>query len=245
MDDFIESADEAFGEQLNTHKQGMSTYGTLLGFTNAEKDRAADDAAFWDYLLQRQASTLAYKLELSDFKKLVRKGNGDEVLPAAIPEPQPNPLPLPTLTAANIEGHLRTIASRAKVHPAYTHNIGQALRIVKSAAVFDPEAGQPLLKIDLNAAGHPHLSFKKGGWQGIELHKMTIGEANQGPAVPPIQNNDPRFVKLERIFGHDYVDPSELPAGKAEIWIYKALYLYKNLPVGTWSQLALVTVGGV
>jgi len=247
--DFIEREDTELGEQLSTHGEGMDTYGTILGFSAAEITEAKNDAKLWKYFLSLQDQNQAHGLSLSALKTLLRKGNGTQTLPATLPDPPANPTPLPTITAADIEGRFRIRANRAKAHPAYTEVIGKALRIVGASSTFDPNDGQPLIKIGFSVGGHPHLKIKKGGWQGVEYWKLVLKEHSTAPTVPgapAVDPNDARFVKLERVFGADYVDPSELPSGgKSEIWVYKAIYLHKNAPVGMPSQLAVITVGGV
>jgi len=243
--DFVEKDDDDFGHQLDTHGQGMNTHGATLDFSPDDIDEAKNDAKLWKYVLERQADTHSHGLELTAFKKLLRRGHNNQPLPADIPEAVANPTPVPTLTAADIEGRFRKRAQRAKAHPAYTSSIGQALGIVKTATDFVPEDGTPVLKVNLNAAGHPHLSYKKGNYQGAEIWKLAANPQPQ-PIPGPVQPDDPRFKLLQRVFAHDYVDPTELPSGgKAELWIYKAVYLYKNEPVGTPSQLVVVTVGGI
>jgi hypothetical protein len=237
--DFVEREDSLFGQQLTEHGNGLDTHGATVGFTPTEIGNAKDDAKLFNYLLNRQSSAQTFGQEMTDYKKLARHGNGNMVLPASIPQMAANPIPLPTVTAANIEFRFRQRAARAKAHPNYTTGIGEALKIVKPASDFNPNNGTPIFKVEMNFAGHPHLKFKKGGWQGVEIWKI-VAPNNPNPAP-----DDPGFKKLERVFGHDYVDPSELPSPGSEVWAYKMIYIYNNQQVGNWSSVTIVTVGGL
>lgn len=246
MQDYVERDDTDFGQQLHDHGQALDIHGAALGFSAGEITGAKEDAKLFLYLLGRQSVTQAYAQELTKFKNLARKGSGNEVLPAAIPEHPANPIPLPVVTGAKIEARFRQRAAKAKAHATYTTGIGEALRIEKPLTVFDPNSGTPVFKIELNFGGHPHITFKKGHWQGVEIWKIGI-EPELPPAPPgPVQPDDPGFKKLERVFGHDYVDPSPLPTfGQSKVWVYKMIYLDHDQPVGNWSALIYVTVGGM
>jgi len=243
MNDFVEKEDEAFGEQLTTHGTGLDTHGATLGFSPAEISDAKADALLFNYILGMLSVGRAYGQELTDFKKLARKGNDSEVLPAALPALAANPTPAPAVTAANIELRFRQRAARAKGHPAYTQGIGEALKIVKPVTVFDPEAGTPTFKITAAIGGHPHIKFVKGGWQGVDIFKLV--QPNPVPSPGPGPDPDPIFKKVERVFGHEYIDPAPLPTfAQAQVWLYKMMYVYNNQPVGNMSAIVSVTVTG-
>ena len=244
MADFVEGTDVGFSQQLKDSATGLNTHGALLGFTVAEIDEAKDDSKLFDYVMDRLSENVAYSKDLTDFKNLARKGDGTVLLPAAIPQPAAFPLPLPTAVAAGIEGRFRKRAAKAKADKNYTVGIGQACRFEATHGTFNPNSGSPTLKVDLTHAGHPHIQFNKGQWQGAEIHKMVISNGGGNPPVPNPQ--DPSFKKLERVFGHDYIDPTELPAnGATELWAYKVIHLYANEQVGEWSLVKFITVGGM
>ena len=244
MADFVEATDTGFAQQLKDSATGLGIHGALLGFTAAEILEAEKDAKLFNYILNRLSENVAYSKDLTDYKTLARKGDGTVLLPVAIPEPADFPLPLPAATPAGIEGRFRKRAAKAKADNNYTVGIGEACRFEASHGTFNPNSGAPTLKVDATHAGHPHIQFNKGRWQGGEIWKMVIKNGGNNPPIPNPQ--DPSFVKLERVFGHDYIDPSELPAnGATELWAYKVIHLYANEQVGEWSLVKFITVGGM
>ena len=243
--DFIEREDEGFATQLHEHGQALDTHGATVGLSTGEVDEAKADAKYFRYVLDVQHQGQSFGLELTDFKNLLRKGSGSQILPA-LPVFPGAPTPVPAAVLAKIEERFRQRAKKAKASPAYTTGIGQALKIELPDSIFDPDSGTPVLKLKASVAGHPHFSWLKGRWQALEIHKMVLKTPAAGAPVPPVPVDDPRFVKLERVFGHEYIDPSALPEpGTSEIWLYKAIYIFKDKQAGSWSAIITVPVGAV
>jgi hypothetical protein len=114
--------------------------------------------------------------------------------------------------------------------PTSLEAIGQDLGILGSNTPFKPQDGKPTFKIEFSSGGHPNLVWKKGKFQGVEIHKSLDGV---------------NFTRLDKDFSPDFIDKTDLPdAGKSAVWYYKMIYLYKDEIVGNWSDVASVTVSG-
>jgi hypothetical protein len=239
MNDYVEKEDDAFSLQLNEHGEALGNLGDALGFEPEEISEAQAEAVFFAYVLARQVYHQAFGENFTEYKNLARRGNGEEILTDPIPSPNANPVPLPITPLADIEGRFRKRANRIKNHPAYTHAMGEALKIVADETEFDPQTGKPILKVKLQG-GHPFLKWNKGGWDGVQIWRMV--SAVDGPVPGP----DAVFEKLERVTGNQYTDNSPLPLfGQAQVWHYKVMYTYKNAQVGTVSDIVSIVVTGI
>ena len=229
MSSFINPSDEGFGFQLNTFCGKIDTYSGTLGLTAADVAGVKADKELFIWALQVQDDMQKFAQNFTNFKNLLRYGNGTEVL-TLIPTPPPFPVP-PAIVAANVQKRFSDLVKRIKGSPNYTKGIGEDLGIEVPHTPFDPELGKPVFKTTYSSGGHPHLVWKKGKFQGVEIW---------------VDRNDTKgWVKLERDFHPDYTDKYALPAtGQSAVWIYKMIYLYKDEIVGEWSAEQSVTVYG-
>src|SRR4051794_28623433 len=101
-------------------------------------------------MMIRQTQVQAFGQQFTKDKNLARYGNGSEVLGSV---PELAPLGAITMVAARSEARFRAKAAKAKAANGYTQSIGEILKIVPVEVPFDPNAGTPTFKVDMNHAG--------------------------------------------------------------------------------------------
>lgn len=229
MSSFIDHSDEGFGFQLNTFCGKIDTYSVTLSLTPSEITSIKADKDLYLWALQVQDDTQKFAQNFTNFKNLLRYGSGTEVL-TVIPTPPPFPAP-PAIVAANVQKRFSDLVKRIKGSPNYTKAIGEDLGLEVAHTPFDPQLGKPVFKTTYSSGGHPHLIWKKGKFQGVEIW---------------VDRNDTKgWVKLERDFHPDYTDKAALPAvGQSAVWNYKMIYLFQDDVVGSWSAEQSMTVYG-
>lgn len=227
MVSFIEPNDEKFDLQLSNYATKLPTYATLLEISPATLAAIQADSTCFSYIMKTYKAVQTFEQNVSDFKKSLRHGNATNTLGN-----YPDKLDLgtfPPIVAADIQTRFSNHAQGLKKHPKYTINIGKDLGIVAPDSIFDPATGKPVFTIELSNGGHPHIKWKKGGFQGIEIWK----DAGAG------------FAFLDKDFRPDFTDKKDLPAvGETAIWKYRAIYLYNDERTGSWSDDVSVTVTG-
>ncbi len=226
----VEKSDEAYGLQMQKVCSKIGTYATALGVTPAEITALNNDKDLFVWSFEVQSVVQDYAQNITAFKNLVRHGNGTEVITAA-PVPPTFPATPAIIVAANVQDRFSKLVQRIKGSTNYTKSIGEDLGIEVAHTPFDPQLGKPVFKTTYSSGGHPHLIWKKGKFQGVEIW---------------VDRNDGKgWVKLERDFHPDYTDKSPLPAtGQTAVWRYKMIYLYQDETVGEWSDDATMTVYG-
>lgn len=227
MATFIDKSDGGFGTQLNTFCNKVSTYQVTLGLDVAAIAALKKDRDFYLYVMTGLDSFQKFSQTMTSYKDLLRYGLNDEVLPAFPTIPTLGVAP--AVAPANLQKRFARIVQQCAISVNYTKSIGEDLGIEAAVHPFDPNAGKPVIKNSYSSGGHPLLMWKKGKFQGVEIWK----------------NTGATWVKLDRDFNPDYIDKSELPpAGQSATWKYKMIYLYKDEPVGSYSDEVSVAVQG-
>ena len=229
MQSFIERTDDGFLLQVNTFCNKIDTYATLLGVTAGEVTSIKADRDLLAWAVPGQNVIQSFAQTFTNFKNLLRYGNGTEVLSQLPVVPVLNSPP--ALVDANVQKRFSDLAKRIKASPKYTKSIGEDLGIEVAHTPFDPQLGKPVFKTTYSSGGHPHLIWKKGKFQGVEIW---------------VDRNDTKgWVKLERDFHPDFTDKAPLPpVGQTAVWNYKMIYLFADEIVGSWSDETAVTVYG-
>jgi len=104
--------------------------------------------------------------------------------------------------------------------------MGEDLGIIGDEQTFDPQLGKPLLALSLVNLGQVLVGWKKGDFEGVRI------EVDRGAG----------WVFLAIDTTPDYLDTHPTPA-TATVWKYRAAYLYDDQTVGSWSDVAQITVG--
>lgn len=227
MATFINPADGGFGTQLDNFCNKVDTYAATLGLDAAAVAGIKKDRDYYLYVLEGLQAFQTFGETMTAYKNLLRYGQGTDVLPAFPTIPELGVAPV--LVAANVQRRFARLIQDCVNSANYTKTIGEDLGIEAPETPFDPAQGKPVFKNTVASAGHPVLVWKKGKFQGVEIWKNTGGG----------------YQKLDRDLSPDYIDKSPLPpAGQSAVWKYKMIYIYKDEPVGQYSEEVAVTVYG-
>lgn len=223
----IPKSDLAFNILLRNFATKIGKYGSSLGITEKEITTLKADSVAFDYVINCQNIVQTFAQSFTSFKNRLRKGGDVQgfVMPEVPVLPVAPPMPTP-----NIEGRLHSVIQRMISHPDYTTAIGEDLGIEGGAEAMAAIEAKPRFSIKLSSHGYPNIRWIKGKFQGVEIWK-DVGRG---------------FAKLERDFKPRFFDKSPLPPrGQSTVWRYKMIYLLKNEPIGSWSDVVSVTVRGM
>lgn len=230
MKTFIAKDEAAFLFQLGTFSEKITLYAEVLGITPTEVASVQADHDFLSYILGYNNRVQSYAHNFTQYKNLLRFGNGSEVL-GAVPALSALPTPQPALVVANIEARFRALVQRCATSGNFNNAIGEDLGIIAPDTPFNPAEGKPVFTVEPGTGGSPLLKWKKGKFHGVEIWK----DAGEGAG----------WKKLDRDMRPDFIDKSPLPpAGVAKVWRYKMIYLFNDDQVGGWSEEATITVYG-
>ncbi len=124
--DYLEPKDDPFAAQLITFRNAVGAYATLLGLTPAQVTGQANEANYFEFVLECLDLMGGGGKQWTAWKNLSRGGG----TPPATGMPQ-----LPTFPTAvapvslGIEARFRALVGAIKMHPNYNESIGQALGI--------------------------------------------------------------------------------------------------------------------
>jgi hypothetical protein len=162
---------------------------------------------------------------VNTFKNVLRYGGDLGAFPAT-----PTLAATPAITSGGMEKRFRNLIQDAVHSGKLTDTIAEALGIVAAATAGRGENDKPIFKLAYTSGGHPNIIWKKGNYDGVEIHKSIDGV---------------NFSKLDKDYKPDYPDKSDLPeATKAEKWFYKLIYLVNDEHIGQWSDIQSIAVGG-
>lgn len=230
MKTFIANDDEGYSVQGSTFSTKIDAYTTILGLDADEVKQVKIDFAWFNFNYKTLQDFRNYAQALTAYKDLQRYGLDNQVL-GSLPAAPVVGTPPVDATSANAQSRFARLIQQCVKSSNFSKAIGEDLGIIAPDNPFDPQSGKPVLKTAYSSGGHPELKWKKGKFQGIEIWK----DAADGKG----------WQKLDKDFNPDYTDKSPLPeAGKSAAWKYKAIYLYKDETVGSWSDEVSVTVFG-
>jgi hypothetical protein len=229
MATYIERTDEGFILQLQRFCDRINIYAAPLGITPMQIAAVDADKDLFIAVFEEMVTFRGYAESLTNYKNLLRYGNGDEIL-GVIPTAPVIPAVFPALTAANAQKRFAELIHTITCSPNYTVTIGEDLGIEAPVTPFNPAEGKPEIKTLYSTGGLPGFMWKKGRYQGVEVW------INTGTG----------WKFLDKDFNPDFVDKqTPLPAaGTSAVWKYKAIYLYKGEQAGQWSEELSITVYG-
>jgi hypothetical protein len=225
MQTIIQREDEAFILQLMNFNSKVSTYAVLLGLAPDKLTALDADQELLIYVFENMLQYRAFAESNTAYKKLLRYGNGNQVL---------GPVPpvvgvAPTPTAANVQKRFAEIIQDCVRSPNFTTAIGEDLQILAPTTPFNPAEGKPVFTIAFSSGGYPVIKWKKGKYEGVEIWKKINGT----------------FVRIDKDYKPDFTDKSDLPPlGQSAAWTYKLIYMYNEEQAGQWSDEVSVTVYG-
>ena len=223
---FIKKDDLEFSEQLTRFADRLPTYSSSLGVTTAEKNSAAADALFFAFVMSWLNMFRDFSGQATSYKDVARKGT---VVLFAVPA-APVPETPPAMVNSNIQKRFSDLVGRIKKSPNYSVAIGRDLGIVAPASSFVPGDGKPVLTVKLVEGGYPQIKFKKGKYSGAQIEEETEGVWHLLTISTPPK----------------YIDRADMPhSGETKIASYRAIYMYKGVPAGEYSEVFTITVTGI
>jgi len=221
---FLPRTDLALRAWLNNLNTKIGAYATKYAVTTAEQDdidaAATDFAAMLDYaeaMTTYGQNITARKNELSDGVPV----GGTPSVAAAPPTP-------PTLTCeAGFLGRITSICNRIKGSTQYTVADGEALGLEGAAAELDLNTVQPRISAINVFEDKVVLEWVKGQMQGVIVQSSTDGST---------------WVQRDKDFRSPWEDTAPNRGPAAEWRYYRLRYLYRDEPVGKYTDVAKVLV---
>ncbi len=210
---------------------GLGKYGAILGLSPAEITDAQANCAFGAAVLGIQGSLGEFTQGMTRFKNAALYATeACTAWPAGYTMPQG----LAPVSHAGVVPLLTLLIARIKKHPAYRKQMGEEMGIEgpdQTVTPADLATMKPLLKVVMEAGGHPNVKWKKAGMDGIEIW------VDRGDGKGSV------FLAIDTI--PDYLDTYALPApGVGAVWKYKAIYRLSDAQSGQWSDEVKVSVMG-
>ena len=205
----------------------LPKYAELLEIKSEDIATLKSDAVNFRLALHEQADWQSFAQHWTAFKNQLRDGVAGKT-----------EWPIPPLLDHLVERAVLTgiiprtagLVAHIKTHKKYTTAIGQDLWIIGTAQVIDPTTWKPMLSVQITA-GHPLILWTKGKASGIEI---WVDRNDGNGFVLLAVNNEPNTI-----------DTAPLPAsGVSATWKYKAIYRLHDEPVGQWSDVISIFVGG-
>lgn len=132
------------------------------------------------------------------------------------------------VSRSNVEALVRAETRRIKARSNYSESIGVHLGIQSHQSVVDATNWKPDLGVTDQKNGNASATFSKLQSDGIRLSCR--------------RDNDPDWVKLDRVLFSPYMDTRPLlQAGKPELRRYKAIYMLKDSEVGLYSDEVVIS----
>jgi hypothetical protein len=212
---------------LNNFDLKLGIHGPGLGIPATEITSVSKDAAMFRYVVNLQETFKQTLQNVTGYKKLLKKANGQQHLSATLPALPSLGTP-PAAVPEGIFNRISKLVARIKASAAYTENMGSDLGIIAPVANFDPNSMQPDLKVRLNA-GRPHVKWTKGESDALDLFVD--------------RNDDAGYVFAGRFMRNEYLDVTPLAAAKVvDQWSYKGIYVIADQQVGLYSGVVDISV---
>jgi hypothetical protein len=224
---YVDRTEEGLQNQIDNFLLKAVKY-PALGLDATKQADLRKDWTLMGYVLAANNTMATYVNGLTAFKNTLRKGGSLGILP-----PTPVLTAAPPTTTGGMEARFRTLIQDAVRSSAITEAIAKDLGIVapdNGSTKKSIDEAKPSFKLTYSSGGYPLIVWKKGSFEGVEIHKSK---------------DSINFSKLDRDFKPDYIDKSNLPEPtKAEVWYYKLIYLLNDETVGQWSDVQNIAVNG-
>ncbi len=230
MKTYIEVSDIAFNKQLDFFCGKVGSFAVQFGLDPDKITKLQATNELVKFVADAHKTARNYARNYVQYKKMLRRGDGKKIL-GAVPLPPVFATAPPPVTSANAQAQFASLIQDCVRSGNFTENIGKGLGIIKSETNFDPQAGNPVLKVKLAQGGHPLLRCKKGKYEGFEIWK---------------DRNDGNGYQFAGVSLHPaWLDQAALPAGGVVVsWKYRVIYIYENQQAGSWSNVVMVSVYG-
>ena len=180
------------------------------------------------FIVDEQAKVKVFGMTLTSYKNLVRSGN-QLVKLTAIPTFDAYPAVLPVLGNEGVEGLFREVTQDCVKSGKLNESMGIELGLIALPVTIDLTLGTPNLTSKQSNVGHPRMHSNLGYYDEYEIWK----DSGAG------------FLRHDVSTTADYTDNDPLPLANVHaVWLYKAIYRFKNEQIGNWSATISVAVHG-
>ncbi len=224
----IAGTDEGLVIQLRKFLSKYVDYKDVLDVEETKITNLGTGLNMLSFIVDEQVKVKVFGMTLTSYKTLVRNGDKSVKL-TAIPTFAAYPAILPVLGNQGVESLFREITQDCVKSGKLTESIGIELGLIELPVTIDLTLGTPNLTSKSSNASHPRLHSNLGNYDEYEVWK----DSGLG------------FVRHDVSTTADYTDNTTLPAAEVhEVWLYKAIYRYKNAQIGNWSVTVSVAVHG-
>ena len=226
--DYIGRNDTDFASQMQTFKNNIVSYATLLGVSTGQVTGQAADADYILYAVACQQAMSNGAQQWTAWKNITR--GGGIVPPTGTPVAPVFPTAVPAV-APGVEARFRVLVKQIKSNSNYNTSIGEA-RGIEGAHQTGPDLStlQPDISASVNGS-HVEIPWGWGGY-GAFLDQCEL----------QVDRNDGKGrVVLAIDTTPGYNDTQPLPATPTK-WTYWAIYRIGDQQVGLWSKPVTITV---
>lgn len=208
---------------LNNFANKFAVIAAQLNLT-ADVESVNNDAAVFEYIVNRVESYNSTKQRLVGFKKLLRDGPALKELSMLSIPAEPTP---PAKLVGGIFPRIARLVQLIKHSTNYTEFLGKELGIIGSEMMIDEKRMKPNLKLSIKGGRNVEIQWTKGNADALHI------ETDKG--------NGWRFMAVDTV--PPYTDPT--PITTPATWTYRAIYLVDDERVGLWSDMVSIAVSGV
>ncbi len=233
LQDYVKKNDAEFSDQLKQACAVLPTYFVELGVTAASSEVVSlnADSLVFEYQVLRQNALVEAARGSTGERNRARFGDVDlPSVPVNMAYPTA-PAVVPSPVLPGIETRFRKFVEFIRTREGYTPAIGDALGFVGEDHV--PQSvttAKPLLELMVSGF-HVGVGWK---WQGMARVLDAIRlEVDRGQGW--------QFLAVDTNPG--YTDTTPFPATPQK-WKYRAIFMRNEGPVGLWSDVAEIVVGG-
>lgn len=221
---YLPKSDPALRAWLNNLNTKIGAYATKYVVTTAEQDdieaAATDFAAMLDYA----DAVTAYGQNITARKNELRDGVPAGGTPSVATAP-PTP---PTLTCVpGFVGRITSICNRIKGSTQYTVADGEDLGLEGAPVELDLNTVQPRISAINVFEDKVVLDWVKGRLQGVIVQSSPDGST---------------WTQRDKDFRSPWEDTAPNRGNEAEWRYYRLRYLYRDQPVGKYSEISKVLV---
>jgi len=214
---YIPARDNDKALWLKNFASKLSLYAQTLRISEAEVKSINDDSVMFSYTLDCLESIKMYNQQMIVYKDTLRDGENTNVK-AFMPLPPIFPAQ-PAFVKDGIFLRVKKLAQNIKTRDEYTEDIGKALGIIGETTTIDYSTLQPYLQASVQA-NKVLIKWKKGIADSLNIYVKRDGN---------------EFVFIGNSSKNSYTDSHLLP-NEATNWIFKGIYVVKNVEVGMFSD---------
>ncbi len=225
----VHTSDQMLLLQMLRFLNRYPSYSAKLLVLASKINRLKKGVLYLQFIMDENNAIKVFSEGYTAYKNRVRNGSVTIGLLGAAPEMPEYPTIMPELGEDNIEGLFREVLQDCVNSGALSEEIAADLGILDLGTPVVLEEGTPKLTGKIGTGGHPILHTFIGDYSGYQIWK-DIGKG---------------YILLTVSTTASYTDISALPTiGNGEVWKYKIIYVYKNVPIGNWSNECTISVIG-